>query len=196
MKNIHTALNPFHLDDDVEVSSPHSARAFARSFPPSAGAFKETLAPYMKPLLEFFSQIKCHFYINTYPFLTYISDPEHINYAKFKNNAGIEYAKMKLHYDNMFEAQIDATYATLEKDGFEKMEVIVTETDWASNGDANEAKAMLSNARTYNLNLPKRLLKKKASSGKSSVLESVVGKDFLPRGSGIVTRRPLVLQLH
>ena len=33
------------------------------------------------------------------------------------------------------------------------------------------------------------------SSGKSSVLESVVGKDFLPRGSGIVTRRPLVLQL-
>uniref|UniRef100_A0A8C3HWI2 Dynamin-1-like protein n=1 Tax=Chrysemys picta bellii TaxID=8478 RepID=A0A8C3HWI2_CHRPI len=30
---------------------------------------------------------------------------------------------------------------------------------------------------------------------KSSVLESIVGCDFLPRGSGIVTRRPLVLQL-
>ncbi|KAE8716142.1 Dynamin-related protein 1E [Hibiscus syriacus] len=34
------------------------------------------------------------------------------------------------------------------------------------------------------------------SSGKSSVLESIVGRDFLPRGSGIVTRRSLVLQLH
>ncbi|KAL5973694.1 Phragmoplastin drp1e [Asimina triloba] len=34
------------------------------------------------------------------------------------------------------------------------------------------------------------------SSGKSSVLESFVGRDFLPRGSGIVTRRPLVLQLQ
>nr|KAJ0215198.1 hypothetical protein LSAT_V11C300143950 [Lactuca sativa] len=34
------------------------------------------------------------------------------------------------------------------------------------------------------------------SCGKSSVLESIVGRDFLPRGSGIVTRRPLVLQLH
>ncbi|CAM8935615.1 unnamed protein product [Rhodiola kirilowii] len=34
------------------------------------------------------------------------------------------------------------------------------------------------------------------SSGKSSVLESIVGKDFLPRGAGIVTRRPLLLQLH
>lgn len=33
------------------------------------------------------------------------------------------------------------------------------------------------------------------SSGKSSVLESIVGRDFLPRGTGIVTRRPLVLQL-
>lgn len=34
------------------------------------------------------------------------------------------------------------------------------------------------------------------SSGKSSVLESIVGRDFLPRGAGICTRRPLVLQLH
>lgn len=33
------------------------------------------------------------------------------------------------------------------------------------------------------------------SSGKSSVLEAVVGTDFLPRGTGIVTKRPLVLQL-
>ncbi|XP_067951754.1 dynamin-1-like protein isoform X2 [Watersipora subatra] len=30
---------------------------------------------------------------------------------------------------------------------------------------------------------------------KSSVLESIVGRDFLPRGTGIVTRRPLILQL-
>ena len=34
------------------------------------------------------------------------------------------------------------------------------------------------------------------SSGKSSVLEAIVGRDFLPRGAGICTRRPLVLQLH
>lgn len=33
------------------------------------------------------------------------------------------------------------------------------------------------------------------SSGKSSVIESIVGKSFLPRGTGIVTRRPLILQL-
>ncbi|XP_033470677.2 dynamin-1-like protein isoform X2 [Epinephelus lanceolatus] len=33
------------------------------------------------------------------------------------------------------------------------------------------------------------------SSGKSSVLEALVGRDLLPRGTGIVTRRPLILQL-
>ncbi|KAL3603920.1 hypothetical protein D5086_004779 [Populus alba] len=42
----------------------------------------------------------------------------------------------------------------------------------------------------------RELRKLSQSSGKSSVLESIVGRDFLPRGSGIVTRRPLVLQLH
>lgn len=34
------------------------------------------------------------------------------------------------------------------------------------------------------------------SSGKSSVLEGLVGRDFLPRGKDIVTRRPLILQLN
>ena len=33
------------------------------------------------------------------------------------------------------------------------------------------------------------------SSGKSSLLENIVGLDFLPRGSGVVTRRPLELRL-
>lgn len=34
------------------------------------------------------------------------------------------------------------------------------------------------------------------SSGKSSVLESLVKKSFLPRGTGIVTRCPIILQLN
>eukprot|EP01117_Protostelium_nocturnum_P014930 TRINITY_DN5737_c0_g2_i1.p1 TRINITY_DN5737_c0_g2~~TRINITY_DN5737_c0_g2_i1.p1 ORF type:complete len:714 (-),score=237.94 TRINITY_DN5737_c0_g2_i1:584-2725(-) len=45
------------------------------------------------------------------------------------------------------------------------------------------------------IDLPQIVVIGSQSSGKSSVLENIVGKDFLPRGSGIVTRRPLVLQL-
>jgi dynamin 1-like protein len=45
------------------------------------------------------------------------------------------------------------------------------------------------------LGLPQLAVVGSQSSGKSSVLEGLVGRDFLPRGTGIVTRRPLVLQL-
>ncbi|KAJ2373558.1 vacuolar protein sorting-associated protein 1, partial [Coemansia sp. RSA 2611] len=45
------------------------------------------------------------------------------------------------------------------------------------------------------VDLPQIVVIGSQSSGKSSVLENIVGRDFLPRGTGIVTRRPLVLQL-
>ncbi|THC90882.1 hypothetical protein EYZ11_009662 [Aspergillus tanneri] len=45
------------------------------------------------------------------------------------------------------------------------------------------------------IDLPQISVVGSQSSGKSSVLENIVGRDFLPRGSGIVTRRPLILQL-
>lgn len=45
------------------------------------------------------------------------------------------------------------------------------------------------------IHLPQIVVVGTQSSGKSSVIESLVGRDFLPRGAGIVTRRPLVLQL-
>ena len=46
------------------------------------------------------------------------------------------------------------------------------------------------------LDLPQIVVVGGQSSGKSSVLEAIVGRSFLPRGHGIVTRRPLVLQLY
>eukprot|EP00930_Biecheleria_cincta_P100897 TRINITY_DN92527_c0_g1_i1.p1 TRINITY_DN92527_c0_g1~~TRINITY_DN92527_c0_g1_i1.p1 ORF type:complete len:698 (+),score=124.09 TRINITY_DN92527_c0_g1_i1:59-2152(+) len=46
------------------------------------------------------------------------------------------------------------------------------------------------------LSLPMIAVVGSQSVGKTSVLESLVGRDFLPRGSGIVTRRPLILQLR
>ncbi|KAM7264442.1 hypothetical protein ACFE04_002125 [Oxalis oulophora] len=45
------------------------------------------------------------------------------------------------------------------------------------------------------IELPQVAVVGSQSSGKSSVLEALVGRDFLPRGNEICTRRPLVLQL-
>ncbi len=45
------------------------------------------------------------------------------------------------------------------------------------------------------ISLPRIAVLGTQSSGKSSLLENIVGLDFLPRGSGVVTRRPLELRM-
>jgi len=46
------------------------------------------------------------------------------------------------------------------------------------------------------MSLPRITVLGEQSAGKSSILESIVGLNFLPRGSGVVTRRPLELRLR
>uniref|UniRef100_A0A1I7ZGV1 Dynamin-type G domain-containing protein n=1 Tax=Steinernema glaseri TaxID=37863 RepID=A0A1I7ZGV1_9BILA len=48
---------------------------------------------------------------------------------------------------------------------------------------------------SFDFDLPQIVVVGEQSVGKSSILENFVGKDFLPRGTGIVTRCPLILQL-
>jgi replication fork clamp-binding protein CrfC len=47
----------------------------------------------------------------------------------------------------------------------------------------------------FSVDMPQIVVIGGQSSGKSSVLESIVGRDFLPRGTNIVTRRPIIIQL-
>ena len=59
----------------------------------------------------------------------------------------------------------------------------------------NKLQDVLATVGTDMIDLPQIVVVGSQSSGKSSVLEAIVGRDFLPRGTGIVTRRPLILQL-
>ncbi|XP_042414305.1 glucan endo-1,3-beta-glucosidase 14-like [Zingiber officinale] len=165
IKNVYNGLKRLQLADNIEVSTPHAQFVFANSFPPSSCIFKEDVLGYMKPILDFFSQIGSPFYLNAYPFLAYKYDPEHIdiNYALFLPNHGVYDSKTDLHYDNLLDAQIDAAYAALEAAGYDKMEVRISETGWASASTDNETGATIQNARTYNFNLRKRLFKKKGT---------------------------------
>ncbi|XP_017696218.1 glucan endo-1,3-beta-glucosidase 14-like isoform X2 [Phoenix dactylifera] len=135
IRNVYNALSKLQLTDVIEVLTPHSQAVFDNSYPPSSCTFKENVLQYMKPILDLFS----------------------------KPNRGVYDAKADLHYDNMFDAQIDAAYAALEAAGYEEMEVRVSETGWASKGDEDETGATAQNARTYNYNLLKRLAKKKGT---------------------------------
>ncbi|XP_055351896.1 dynamin-1-like protein [Paramacrobiotus metropolitanus] len=47
-----------------------------------------------------------------------------------------------------------------------------------------------------NINFPQIVVVGSQSDGKSSVLESIVKRGFLPRGTGVVTRTPVILQLN
>lgn len=165
VKNVYRALSRLKLADRIQVTTSHSQAVFATSYPPSACVFNENIVQYMKPLLEFFDKIGSPFLINVYPFIAYKNDPEHIdlNYALFQPTAGIYDLKTNLHYDNMFDATLDATYFALEDAGYNEMEVCVTETGWASSGDENEVGATVQNARTYNFNLRKRLAKRRGT---------------------------------
>ncbi|KAH6761587.1 Glycosyl hydrolase superfamily protein [Perilla frutescens var. hirtella] len=165
VKNIYNATKKLGIDRVVQISTAHSQAVFINSYPPSNCTFKEDVAQLMKPLLEFFSQIGSPFCLNAYPFLayTYNVGKIDINYALFQPNKGIDDVKTDLHYDNLLDAQIDAAYAALEDAGFKKMEVIITETGWASHGDQSEPAATPSNARTYHYNLRKRLAKRKGT---------------------------------
>ncbi|XVE97316.1 hypothetical protein REPUB_Repub03eG0009100 [Reevesia pubescens] len=53
-----------------------------------------------------------------------------------------------------------------------------------------------SGTKLYDISVPQVAVVGSQSSGKSSVLEALVGRDFLPRGCDICTRRPLVLMLE
>lgn len=59
----------------------------------------------------------------------------------------------------------------------------------------NKLQGVFARVGSDSIKLPQIVVVGSQSCGKSSVLESLVQKDFLPRGSGIVTRRPLILQL-
>mmetsp|Transcript_11453 Transcript_11453/g.18765 ORF Transcript_11453/g.18765 Transcript_11453/m.18765 type:complete len:699 (-) Transcript_11453:70-2166(-) len=59
----------------------------------------------------------------------------------------------------------------------------------------NKLQDVFSTMGTAPVALPQLVVVGSQSAGKSSVLENVVGRDFLPRGNTIVTRRPLVLTL-
>lgn len=164
-KNIYNAVDALGLSKKIAITTAHSQAVLQNSFPPSSCTFKESVMPFMKPLLEFFSKTGSPFLINAYPFLAFKFDPQHIdiNYALFKPNPGVFDAKTNIHYDNMFDAQIDAVYAALEAAGFGRMKVVVSETGWASHGDDNEVGATVVNARTYNYNLRKKLALRKGT---------------------------------
>ncbi|KAG6429563.1 hypothetical protein SASPL_107615 [Salvia splendens] len=154
--NIHQALQILGLNDIVRVSSSHAATILSTSYPPSTGAFHNDVKPALIPLLQFLRDTNSPLMVNIYPFFTYVeNDHQHVTleYATFRSSE----VEMDggLAYDNMFDSAVDAFVYAMEREGFEGIPVVVTETGWPTGGgDGGSAE----NAFAYNGNVVRRAL--------------------------------------
>ncbi|KAI4382241.1 hypothetical protein MLD38_008229 [Melastoma candidum] len=171
MQTVYMALVNLGLDKQVMVTTAHSLTILGNSYPPSMGSFRQDLAGYIQPLVNFHAMIGSPFLINAYPFFAYKGDPTQVplNYVLFQPNDGITDAYTNLHYDNMLYAQIDAVYAAIKRMGHTDVLVRISETGWPSKGDADEAGANPTNAQLYNSNLLQRIEQRQATPGNPNV---------------------------
>ncbi|CAL9134634.1 unnamed protein product [Musa acuminata var. zebrina] len=159
MQSVYQALVALGLDKQVNISSAHSVAILGNSYPPSSGSFREDLAEYIHPLVNFHSEINSPFLINAYPFFAYKGNPDRISleYVLFQDNPGVTDPNTNLTYDNMLYAQIDSVYAAIKAMGHTDIDVAISETGWPSKGDPDETGATLENAAKYNRNLLRRI---------------------------------------
>ncbi|KAL1550834.1 glucan endo-1,3-beta-glucosidase-like [Salvia divinorum] len=153
---LHQALQILGLSEIIRVSSSHAATILATSYPPSTGAFLPDVKPVLIPLLQFLRDTGSPLMVNIYPFFTYV-DNDHqqvtLEYATFRSSM----VEMDggLAYTNMFDAAVDAFVYAMEREGFQGIPVVVTETGWPTGGgDGGSAE----NAFAYNGNVVRRAL--------------------------------------
>ncbi|XP_077235771.1 glucan endo-1,3-beta-glucosidase 14-like [Tasmannia lanceolata] len=171
MQTIHEALVALGLDNQVNVSTAHSLTVIANSYPPSSGTFRQDLAQFIQPLLDFHSQVNSPFLINAYPYFAYKANPGQISlqYVLFEPNSGMTDPNTNLNYDNMLYAQVDAVYSAINAMGHSDIEVRISETGWPSKGDSDEAGATPENAGIYHRNLLRRMAENQGTPMKPSV---------------------------
>ncbi|CAL5095202.1 unnamed protein product [Urochloa decumbens] len=159
MQAVYQAVSDLGLSGQVNVSTAHSVNILASSYPPSSGVFREELAQYIQPILNFLAEARSPFLINAYPFFAYKGSPGTVSlpYVLFEPNQGVVDPNTNLTYDNMLYAQIDAVYAAMKAMGHTDLTVRISETGWPSKGDEDEVGASVANAAAYNGNLMKRI---------------------------------------
>ncbi|CAM0904739.1 unnamed protein product [Alopecurus aequalis] len=171
MQSVYQALGALGLQGQVNVTTAHSLDIMGSSYPPSAGAFRPDVAPYMTPLLDFLSTARSPFLINCYPYFAYKDDPHGVplEYVLFQPNAGVTDPSTGLNYDNMLYAQVDSVYAAIQALGHTDVDVKISETGWPSRGDPDEAGATPQYAGIYIGNLLRRIEMKQGTPLKPGV---------------------------
>ncbi|KAH9325637.1 hypothetical protein KI387_005815, partial [Taxus chinensis] len=158
MKFLHSALVAANLDEQVKVSSSHSFDIIREAFPPSQAYFNQSINGIIGSMLEFLLETDSFLMMNVYPYYTFAKGNGKVplDYALFQPLTPDKEAvdpNTLLHYTNVFDAMVDATYYSMSNLNYTNISVVVAETGWPSKGDASEPHATMDNADTYNSNL-------------------------------------------
>ncbi|XP_042034552.1 glucan endo-1,3-beta-glucosidase GV-like [Salvia splendens] len=174
MCNVYRAIFSARRDGQVKVSTTVSMSTLSKSFPPEDGAFRDDVAPYLRPILAFMMDTGAPFMVNVYPYFAYVDSKGQIDlgYALLEPGHGIQINGV--YYANLYYAMVDAVYAAIDRmvnpslhttggmhnrtsekkagsrGGRAGPKVVVTEMGHPSSGGPS---ANLVNAKTFNENL-------------------------------------------
>ncbi|XVE61083.1 hypothetical protein DITRI_Ditri06bG0011500 [Diplodiscus trichospermus] len=151
MQNIRKAIDEAGLGDQIKVSTATFMRAIDGSSPPSGGFIRSEYQPILGPVIKFLRDNQAPLLVNIYPYFAHSGDPSQVplDYALFTAPSTVV-TDGSLHYQNLFDAMLDAVYSAVEKAGGESLDIVVSESGWPSDGgDATSVE----NAKTYNTKL-------------------------------------------
>ncbi|XP_073295985.1 glucan endo-1,3-beta-glucosidase-like [Primulina huaijiensis] len=140
MQNLHLSLRDLGIHT-IRVSTTFSFfEIMTTSFPPSAAEFQEPISSLiLRPLLQFLVETNSSLLINLYPYNVYrINSDIPIGFALFQENPFNfrDDVVTGVRYRNLFDMMVDGVIAAMAVSWQENIPVIVTETGWPSETEA------------------------------------------------------------
>ncbi|MCO5567382.1 hypothetical protein L7F22_021072 [Adiantum nelumboides] len=153
MQNIHASITQAGLKEQIMVSTSCAMNLLNKTFPPSAGIFRDDIVDFMRPLLAFLSDNSSALFVNVYPYRAWFADQKTVSldYTLFNGNV----KDGNLTYTSLLDAQLDAFWSAMGKLGFPHLHLQITETGWPTQG---EVSATPNNAATYMRHLVSKTL--------------------------------------
>ncbi|KAK9068406.1 hypothetical protein SSX86_012519 [Deinandra increscens subsp. villosa] len=149
MQNIYNAIRTAGLGNQIKVSTATYTGLLMNTSPPSNGEFRDNVRGFIEPIIGFLAQNNQPMLANIYP---YFSDPgSNLPYALFTAPGPVVTDNNGLQYSNLFDAILDAHYAAQARLGGADVEIVVSESGWAS--AEGGPVATVENAGTYYRNL-------------------------------------------
>lgn len=151
MQNINKAIASANLQGQIKVSTAIDTTLLGVAYPPSKGTFSGSAISFLNPILNFLKANGAPLLLNLYPYFSYVNNQQSIklDYALF-TSPGVVVHDNQYGYQNLFDAQLDAHYAALEKLGASNLRIVVSESGWPSAGGTATT---VQNAKTYYSNL-------------------------------------------